>query len=327
MALIGIDVSKPKLDVTWLRDPETLKIKTRTFRNDREGIQSVLAWLLEQTQAPVADLQIMMEATGIYHEALAYAAYDAGAQVYVANPAQAKDFASSLGRRSKTDRKDSVVLARFLASRRHHVWQPEPEEIRQLRALLGRLEALEKDIRREHNRYEKAAIQGAAHNVLVSIDTVLTALTQERDRLAREIDDHIERNDHLNKDRKLLQSIPGIGRVLSVELLAMLRSRSFTSAGQSAAFVGLVPIMHRSGQSVEKRPRLSKTGASRLRAKLYMGSVAALRCNAMIQQQYARLRARGKSNMSALGAAMRKLVQIAFGVLKHQTSYRPQAVT
>ncbi|MHA0797385.1 transposase, partial [Gilvimarinus sp. F26214L] len=86
-------------------------------------------------------------------------------------------------------------------------------------------------------------------------------------------------------------------------------------------------IMVQSGTSVDQRPRLSKAGAGRLRSKLYMGAVVAIRRNPLIQQQYERLLARGKAKMSALGAAMRKLVQIAFGVLKHQTAYDPHWAT
>lgn len=327
MAVVGIDVSKAKLDVAWLRDPQKLKVKTRVFNNSKAGIKEIIDWLLKQTQESVEEIQIMMEATGVYHEALAYAAYEAGAQVFVTNPAQSKAFADSLGRRSKTDRKDSVMLARFLASRPHQAWQPEPEEIRYLRALLGRLEALEKDIQREENRYEKAQIQNVAEDILGSIRTVLATLTRERDRLLKAIDEHIDRHDNLKRDRKLLESIPGIGRVLSMELLAMIRSRNFTGAGQCAAFAGLVPIAHESGTSVAGPPRLSKAGAPRLRAKLYMGAIVAIQHNTLIMKQYTRLRARGKSKMCALGAAMRKLVQIAFGVLKHQSEYDPQVVT
>lgn len=327
MAHIGIDVSKAKLDVAWLRDSTTLKVKTRVFSNNQKGIKALIAWLLKHTNESIEDIQVMMEATGIYHEALAYALYEAGAQVHVANPAHAKDFAKSLGQRSKTDRKDSITLARFLASRSHRRWQPEAPEVRHLRALLARLNALEKDIRREENRNEKAQFQAVTTTVLSSIQTVLTTLNQERDRLLKEINDHIDGHGDLKQDRQLLQSIPGIGRVLSVELLAMLRSRDFTSAGQCAAFAGLIPIAHESGTSVSKPPRLSKTGAPRLRAKLYMGAVVAIRYNVLIKRQYERLTGRGKSKMAALGAAMRKLVQMAFGVLKHQTSFNPQVAT
>lgn len=324
MHTVGIDVSKNKLDVCWLRDAQSLKVKTRVFGNSRKDIQALLAWLQQQTGAEPAALQVMMEATGIYHEALAYALHEAGVTVYVANPRHAHEFAKSLGTRSKTDRKDSVILARFLASRPHHPWEPEPAAVRELKALLARLQMLETDILREENRLEKVQIQGISGEVLRSVEAMIKALREERARLQRDIDDHLDRHPQLKSDRELLSSIPGVGAVLSVALLALLRSRSFDSARQSAAFVGLIPLQRESGTSVRGRPALSKAGPARLRAKLYMGAVVAARHNPSIKALYQRLLERGKCKMSALGAAMRKLVQIAYGVLKHQQKYDPQ---
>ena len=324
MAIIGIDVSKEKLDVCWLRDPQTLKVKTRVFKNNREGHREMLRWLLTQTKESVDQLQVMLEATGVYHEGVAYYLHEAGAVVHVANPLHASEYAKSLGKRSKTDKKDSVVLARFLDSRTHQVWVPEPEHVRQLKVLLNRLQALDKDIQRECNRQEKAEIQRGAEAVLASIETVLQALRKERKRLENEIDDHIDRHPGLKDDRKRLESIPGIGPVLSTMLLTALRSRDFQTAGQAAAFHGLIPVMRESGTSVRARPMLSKAGCAQLRAKLYMGAVVAIRHNHQIKNHYEGLLARGKSKMSALGAAMRKLLQMAYGVLKHQTNYDPQ---
>lgn len=322
-AYIGIDVSKQKLDVAWLRDPDTLKVKTKVFPNTPEGLSALTAWLVSTTGAPATEISVLMEATGVYHEALAYALHEAGMTVVVANPRHAHQFRESLGKRSKTDKKDSIALARFLCSRPHERWQPEPAEVRALKALLGRLQALDTDLQREQNRLEKAGIQRAAA-VEDSIRKMLEALEAERTRLRRQIDDHFDNHPGLKSDKQLLESIPGIGSVLATELTAMLRSRPFRSASQAAAYLGLVPVMHESGTSVNHRPALSKAGPSRLRAKLYMGAVVATRYNPLIRQQYERLVERGKAKMSALGAAMKKLVQIAYGVLKHQRSYAPQ---
>ncbi len=324
MAIIGIDVSKDKLDACWLRDQMNLKVKTRVFKNTEDGFGELLKWLLTHTEETVGRLQVMMEATGVYHEQLAYFLHEAGVVVHVVNPLHANEFAKSLGKRSKTDKKDSVVLARFLASRSHQVWTPEPEAVRQLKVMLSRLQALDKDIQRECNRREKAEIQRGAEPVLASIDKVLKALREERQRLQDEIDDHIDRHPGLKADRKRLESIPGIGPVLSAMLLAALLIRDFHSAGQAAAFHGLIPVMRQSGTSVKFRAVLSKAGCGRLRAKLYMGAVVAIQHNPQIKAHYERLLARGKTKMSALGAAMRKLLQMAYGVLKHKTDYDPQ---
>jgi transposase len=107
-------------------------------------------------------------------------------------------------------------------------------------------------------------------------------------------------------------------------MLMVMSSRQFTKASQCAAYLGLVPVQHESGSSVKGRCRLSKAGNPAIRAKLYFGAVSAKTYNPDVKALYERLLSRGKSKMSALGAAMRKLVQICFGVLKHQETYQPQ---
>ncbi|VAW66040.1 Mobile element protein [hydrothermal vent metagenome] len=120
-------------------------------------------------------------------------------------------------------------------------------------------------------------------------------------------------------------SIPGIGHVVSREMIAVLRSRQFSQASQAAAFIGLVPRLWESGK-MKGRTTLCKNGPGRLRAKLYMAAVVAKQHNPDIKSQYTRLVKAGKTKMQALGAAMRKLAQICFGVLKHQCEYQPQLV-
>jgi len=324
-AFIGIDVSKKKLDCAWLRDPATGKVKTKVIANDRTGHRQLHHWLEQHTARPIAECHIVMEATGVYHEALAYALHEAGAGVSVINPAQIRDFGKGLGVRGKTDAKDSVVLARYGATQRPAFWQPEPTAVRELKARVARLEALDSDIQRECNRREKSEVTHDTE-ILSSIDTVLAALRAERARLASDIDDHIDGHPELKHDQALLESIPGIGPTVSLRLMTTLRSRPFASARQAAAFAGLVPVPWQSGRSVHKKPQLSKAGSPRLRRLLYMAAVVSLRYNPDIASQYQRLTARGKSTMSALGAAMRKLMHIAYGVLKTQTPYQAQAV-
>jgi transposase len=317
-AYIGIDVSKHKLDCAWLRDPASGQVKTQVWNNDTAGFTALQDGLMRQTGLALTEIQVVMEATGVYHEALAQALYEAGAQVCLMNPARIRDFAKSLGVRGKNDTKDSVVLARYGATQQPALWAPEPQPIRELKARIARLEALDADIQRENNRREKAEVTQAS-DVIQSIDTVLATLRAERKRLARDIDDHIDRHPTLKNDRQLLQSIPGIGPAVSLRLMTTLRSRAFASARQVAAFVGVVPVPWESGTSVRGRPHLSKAGAPKLRRFLYMAALVSLKYNPDIAAQYQRLIHRGKPAMSALGAAMRKLVHIAFGVLKHQT--------
>ena len=323
--VIGIDVSKNKLDCLWLRDVDSRKVKAKVFANTPEAHQQLMAWFEKNTGVALGQMLFVMEATGIYHERLAYALHEAGAQVAVVNPAQVRDYAKGIAVRTKTDKKDSLVLALYGAKEQPRLWQPEPAAVRRLKSLLWRLQALEEDIQREQNRLEKAQIGQGNEVVEQSIHTVLEGLDKERQRLEKLIDEHIDNDPQLKQDKKLLQSIPGVGHVLSRYLMSLFRSRAFDSASQMAAFVGVTPIQHQSGSSVNKPPRLSKAGDATLRAKLFMPAIVAARHNPSAMALYERLLARGKSKMAAIGAVMRKLVHICFGVLKHQQSYNPQA--
>lgn len=324
MIVIGIDVSKEKIDCAWLRDIATGKIKTKVLKNRPEGFNTLIDWAVRNTKHPIDAIHFVMEATGIYHEALAYALHEAGATVAVVNPAHIHDYAKSRGTRSKTDKKDSVIIAHYGVTQQPAAWCPEPREIRHLKALIMRYDTIEKDLQRETNRLEKAEITQVSLEVITSINNVIEELNKEKRRIRRLIDDHIDQHPKLKQDRTLLESIPGVGTVISQQMIALVRSRHFSTAKQCSAFIGLNPVIRESGSSLRGRSHMSKKGDARIRAKLYMAAVVATRYNPDIKRQYDRLLKNGKTKMAALGAAMRKLVQICFGVLKNQCPYQPQ---
>jgi transposase len=266
-----------------------------------------------------------MEATGVYHERCAEWLFNTGSKVSVVNPAHIKYYGQSLGVRSKNDKKDSVVLARYGLTQKPIAWEPETPEIRILKALASRLDAIEKDILREKNRYEKSSINPCSDSVLDSIKMILAVLNGEKTNLERLIDLHINQYEYLQHNYALLLTIPGVGPVVSRYMLIVIGSRTFKSASQCAAYIGLVPIQNESGSSLKGRSRLSKAGNPVIRAKLYMAAISALQHNPDIKIQNQRLLKKGKSKMSALCAAMRKLVHIFFGVIKHQRPYQVQA--
>lgn len=323
MPIIGIDVSKTKLHCVLLSEGD--KLKSKALPNTPAGHALLMPWALRHGRCEVAQLHAVLEATGVYHEAVALRLHGAGITVSVVNPAQVKHFARSLAIKSKTDTLDPVVLARYGSLMKPPAWQPPPPEIVALKALITRLEAIETDLRRERNRLEKAAITALPKPVMDSLHNSVHFLKAEQARLEQTLHDHIDRHPRLKQDRQLLESIPAVGPKTAWRMLALFHARTFARAPQAAAYVGLVPVEHQSGTSVHHRPRLSKAGDARLRAALYMAAVVATQYNPDIQRLYQRLVARGKSKMSALGAAMRKLVHICFGVLKHQTPYQPQS--
>lgn len=323
MNLIGIDVSKAKIDVAWLRDAATTKVKTKVFENSLKGFIALQEWLQFQTKESITQCHCVMEATGIYHEPLALWLFEAGAHVSVCNPAHVKNFSKGLAAQHKTDKIDSITLSRYGALAQPPLWQPECKSIRELKALLSRLEALETDLIREKNRLEKAEFSSASSRVVESLMTMIQHLEDEKARLNKEIDDHIDRHPDLKRDQQLLLSIPAIGQVTSRLMLAVIRGKNFKTAAECAAFLGVIPKIQESG-IFRGRSAMSKKGNPLIRAKLYMAGVVALKHNPTIRALVQRLMSNGKNKMQALGAAMRKLVHICFGVLKNQQKYISQ---
>lgn len=211
MVNLGIDVAKAKLDCALL-DPVTDRCKSKSVSNDLRGFETLSAWIVKQGIS-LSEVHAVMEATGVYHEQAALWLSDAGMRVSAVNPAQVRDFAKGLAVRTKTDGTDCVVLARFGALIQPPPWEAPPLEIRELKALIARLEALEADARRELNRREKALAAKAPALVQESLNNHLASLDKEIARLHQAIDDHIDRHPGLKADRERLLSIPaGSGR-------------------------------------------------------------------------------------------------------------------
>lgn len=324
MHIIGADISKAKTHNSLLTNPALHKSKDKATDNNPAGFHALLDWACRHAKCEPAELHFIMEATGVYHEALAEFLYDAGCKVSVVNPLVVKRFAESHGFKTKNDRHDGLVLALFGHERQPPAWTPPPPEVRHLKALLSRLTALKTDIRRELNRLEKAQVGRAPAQVMTSLNNSLAFLGEEKERLLKEINTHLDNHPKLRDEHDLLLSIPGVGDKLAKELLALFASKNFSRAPEVAAFLGLVPVEKQSGTSVIGRPRMSKAGSGRLRGALYMPAIVATKYNPDIKALYQRLLRAGKSKKSALGAAMRKLVHIAFGVYKNLTPYQPQ---
>jgi transposase len=304
---VGIDISKKKFDVAVFRGN---KIKHKKFTNDVNGFELLLAWLDQQD---ARSGQLCMEATGIYGEALSEYLHDAGCTVSVVNPARIKGFAQSELLRTKTDKVDAGLIARFCYALKPQVWTPQPREIRELRDLVRRLEALNGMQQQEKNRLEAAS------------DIVKTQVLRHLDYLKKEIEEikqlinqHIDNHPDLKCRKQLLESIPGIGEVtISVILAEFGNITQFKNAKALAAFIGVAPRTRQSGTSLRGRGMMSKTGRSKLRKAFFMPALVALRYNPAIKEMKERLTLSGKSKMTIVGAAMRKLVHIIYGVLKN----------
>lgn len=313
---LGIDVAKAKLDCA-------LRLTSGKFRhkvvdNTPAGFKTLDDWLAKEGAAA---LQACMEATGIYWEAVAeHLAARPETTVSVINPAQIKAFGASRMVRTKTDKVDAKLIAQFCAERTPEPWQaPTPAE-RTLRALVLRLDALQAMRTQESNRLEVAR-----ESVAEGIAKHLTWLDDEIARLSKAIRDHIDNDPTLKDKHRLLDSIPGLGERTTAVLLAFLAEPArFENARQAVAFAGLDPRQHESGSSVRGKPRLSKVGHGFLRKALYMPAMVALYRTDWGKVFRDRLAAKGKPPMLIIGAMMRKLVQVSYGVLKSGQTFQPE---
>jgi transposase len=311
-AVLGIDIGKAKFHVTLRWSDGTCRRKA--CANSVTGIADLMAWLQRHEAGLV---HAGLEATGTYGEALATALYEAGHRVSVLNPAIIANYAKSRLARAKTDRVDGDLIAEYTAKERPPAWTPLPRDVRELQALVRRLDALIGMQTDERNRAQAGELTAP---VRASIDAVLVHLADQIRQVRQQIADHMDQHPTLRARRDLLLSIPGIGEATAALLLAELFTKAFTSARQAAAFAGVVPRVKESGQHAGRRV-MSKLGSSRLRKGLYFPAIAALRFNPSLQPLGARLRSAGKPKMLVIGAAMRKLVHLAFGVLKSGRAY------
>jgi transposase len=209
------------------------------------------------------------------------------------------------------------VIAHFTATQQPAAWTPPAREIRALQALVRRLDALYGMQTQETNRLAAGVLVA---DVRASIEAVLANLEAQIAHVRRLIRDHIDRHPGLRQQRQLLTSIPGIGEATAAVLIAELFDKPYPNARQAAAFAGLVPRLHDSGAH-RGHARLSKIGPGRVRKALDFPALAALRFNPCIRAMRHRLAAAGKPKMVIVGAAMRQLIHLAYGVLKSGKAY------
>lgn len=312
---LGIDISKLTFDVCLCLPDNTTR--SAAFANNQEGFAQLDAWLQgHHAQKTFAGL----EATGPYGVLLLWHLHQQGHSVHQLNPRRVKDYARSQGRRVKTDHTDAALIAAYLkASEELHPWQPPTQALVDLQAMVRRRAQVLDTLQAERNRKEASSSTAVA----ASLQRQITELKAEVRCLDCAIDQHVLENLPLQKSVRLLRSIDGVGRMIAVTILAEVPAISaFARARDVAAFAGLTPALAQSGTSVRRRGRMTKEGSALLRKMLYMGALQAVkRPTNAFHKSYQAFIERGKSKMCAIGAIMHKIIRVAFGVLKHDTTF------
>lgn len=302
---VGIDVAKATLDVA-------IRPTDRPWQcaNDEPSIAQLVADL--QALQPS---HIVLEATGGYEVPLVAALGAAGLPVVVVNPRQVRDFAKAIGRLAKTDALDARVLAHFAETVRPAL-RPLPEaQTQQLAALVARRRQLVEMLIAERHRLAVARAKPVRAQVQAHITWLERALADLDDDLRRQV-----RESPLWREREsLLRSVPGVGRVLAVTLLAELPELGQLNRKQIAALVGVAPLNRDSGSQRGRRQVWG--GRALVRSTLYMATLTATQWNPVIRAFYERLGAAGKPKKVALTACMRKLLVIVNALLRHRTPW------
>ena len=198
--ILGVDIAKKKFDGALLING---KLKHKVFTNNQEGFEALLAWLHKQN---VDHTHVCLEASSTYGDELATFMHDAGHTVSIVNPARIKGFANSELLRTKNDKVDAGLIARFCCAMHPEPWSPAPPEIRQLQSLVRRVDALINMRTQELHR-----LGTAQDTVERSIREHIMYLERQIATLKQQIADLIKNDPDLKIKKDLLKSIPGIG--------------------------------------------------------------------------------------------------------------------
>lgn len=303
---VGIDVAKATLDVVWRPGGEHWQVP-----NNEAGRTA----LVRRLQAEPVTL-VVLEATGGWEAPVAAALGTAALPVALINPRQVRDFAKATGRLAKSDRLDAEVLAHFAEAVR-----PEPRPLpdaqtQALAALLERRRQLVEMLTAEQNRLIQA-LPVVRERLQAHIRWLETEL-QEVDKGLRQ---QVRQSPLWRAQEALLRSVPGVGPVLALTLLADLPELGRLNHKEIAALVGVAPLNRDSGTLKGKRTTWG--GRARVRTALYMATLSATRWNGVIKAFYTRLRAAGKPFKVAITACMHKLLTILNAMISHGTYWNP----
>ncbi len=318
---LGIDVSQASLAVALMvTDSTDSVVRHGNFSNDPKGFAQLKRWVQRQVKGGI---WACLEATGRYSEAIARYLFEERwvEQVSVLNPNCIHAYARSQMRRSKTDKADAQLLAHYAATQEPQGWTPSSPQQQRLQELMRHRDNL-LDMRQQvRNRLKSGVRTESVQRQLREQEQLLTRQIAEAE---AEVNQQIKQDETLHHQFTLLRSIPGIGPILAAHFLAEVPEITrFEDADQLAAFAGVVPKIHQSGNS--QRPgRLAKTGNVHLRTAFYMPALSAARYNPLIAAFVERLKATGeKAKMTIVVAVMHKLLRLAYGVLKSNLPFDP----
>lgn len=318
--ILGIDVSKKDLSIALFHNNSHKKYK---ITNDMHGFKKLTEWLESQG---ISHVKACMEATGRYGEKVADYLYECGHDVHVINPTCIKAFAKSKLSRHKTDDVDALLIAEYASKNELRLYKPQEPALKELRCLYRCSQNLKEQQTQVSNYLEnKDCLPKSVQKVYLKL---LAHIEKQIKEVDQSIDQVLKSQASLNEDYQNLQTIPGVGKITAIAILAEIPDLSLLeNARQLAAYAGLTPCHRTSGTSVKGKSRLSKMGSSALRKALYFPAIVGKNHNPLLHAFALKLEKKGKHTMVIIAAIMRKLLHICFGILKHKIAFNAELIT
>lgn len=321
---LGIDLAKVSFYYR-LDDASGKRIASGSWPNNQPAVIQFIEHLKTLLHGSLKGLHAGMESTGRCEAHLFPALQEAGARVSIINPAQIKFFAVSLNRRSKNDPMDASTIARFVRERHPRTTLPLTISQRRLKEIVAEIDHLVAEGVRVRARLSEVA--PACREVASSLSHQKKFIDKQIAALEVDILSMVQADLELATEFKLLNSIPGVANRTASRILAQLSGKDFQSARQMAAYAGLTPRENTSGTSLKGKTRLSKQGNGKLRHALYLPAMTFWRHCHEVKPWADAIALRTHSKKAALGAVMRKLLHVIFGVLKHHKPFNPAFVS
>lgn len=314
--IIGIDISKNSFHAC-VKTSENLndsKIKgIKNFDNTQKGFDLLLEWANKRIRKD-AEVQFIMEATGVYYEDLAYFLYANKFDVGVVLANKMNSYAKSLNIKTKTDKVDSSIIASFGIERKVEVWKPMSPFYKELRDLSREFMSLKKEIQRAKNQRHAMKHAHEKTTMVINLKEEQIEFYEKKMELLREEIKRVAKQDSAFYSKvKKVETLPGVGFETIIGIVCETNGfELFNSIRQLVSYAGMDVVFNQSG-SFNGKTRISKRGNARIRQILYMPSLSAIQHNNQIKKLYERV-VEKNPNIKSKGvvAGMRKLLIYVF---------------
>jgi transposase len=325
---VGLDIDKASFKACIKAkeaDNKSIVKATKTFNNNLQGFRELDHWIKKHNKLPDSHLKIIMEATGVYHEYLAWHLYEQDCLIHIILPLRAKRYMQSLGIKSKNDKIDAQGLADMGIQQELSPWKPSSKNILLLRSLTRQLEMLQESKTVFHNQLESSTYLAICDKMVIkNLKSLIKKIEKDIDKLKRRISEFVNQDPVLCNKYKLVEPIKGVGVTTFATVVAETGGfELFENQKQLVSYTGYDVVENQSGNRVGKT-RISKKGNTHIRRIMFMAAfnMVTYKVNPF-HQLYDRVYNKTKIKMKAYVAIQRKLLCLIYTLWKNDSPYDP----